>query len=175
MSLPRLLSFYDYYTGKRVAHPDPDRGASHRMSASPKSHEGDRAGQTLGEVPPLAARGVPQSAGFSLGRRTQERPTTPQESASLPTKTEQAPGQAQQVLRSPNHSSANAILTSKELNVLELVSYGYDNRAIAEHFQITRQAGENMMRMINLKLGADNRAHAVAVCFRNGWLSGGGN
>ena len=175
MALPRLLSFYDYYTGKRVAHPDPDRGASHRMSASPKSHEGDRAGQTLGEVPPLTARGVPQSAGFSLGRRTQERPTTPQESASLPTKTEQAPGQAQQVLRSPNHSSANAILTSKELNVLELVSYGYDNRVIAEHFQITRQAGKNMMRMINLKLGADNRAHAVAVCFRNGWLSGGGN
>src|ERR1019366_8976991 len=116
------LSFYDYYTGKRVAHPDPDRGASHRMSASPKSHEGDRAGQTLGEVPPLTARGVPQSAGFSLGRRTQERPTTPQESASLPTKTEQAPGQAQQVPRSPNHSSANAILTSKELNVLELVT-----------------------------------------------------
>jgi DNA-binding CsgD family transcriptional regulator len=175
MALPRLLSFYDYYTGKRVAHPDPDRGASHRMSASPKSHEGDRAGQTLGEVPPLAARGVPQSADFSLGRGTQERPTTPQESASLPTKTEQAPGQAQQVLRSPNHSSANAILTSKELNVLELVSYGYDNRAIAEHFQITRQAVKNMMRIINLKLGADNRAHAFAVCFRNGWLSGGGN
>jgi DNA-binding CsgD family transcriptional regulator len=145
------------------------------VSASPKSHEGDRAGQTLGEVPPLTARDAPQSAGFSLGRRAQERPTTPQESASLRTKTEQASGQAQEVLRFPNHSSANAILTSKELNVLELVSYGYDNRAIAEHFQITRQAGKNMMRMINLKLGADNRAHAVAVCFRNGWLSGGGN
>ena len=54
-------------------------------------------------------------------------------------------------------------------------SYGYDNRAIAEYFQTTRQAVKNMMRVIHLKLGADNRAHAVAVCFRNGWLSGNGN
>lgn len=76
------------------------------------------------------------------------------------------------VLRPPSHK---AILTSKELNVLELVSYGYDNRAIAEYFQTTRQAVKNMMRVIHLKLGADNRAHAVAVCFRNGWLSGNGN
>jgi DNA-binding CsgD family transcriptional regulator len=83
-----------------------------------------------------------------------------------------ASGQAAGVLRSPSHK---AILTSKELSVLELVSYGYDNRAIADYFQTTRQAVKNMMRVIYLKLGADNRAHAVAVCFRNGWLSGRGN
>jgi DNA-binding CsgD family transcriptional regulator len=76
------------------------------------------------------------------------------------------------VLCPPSHK---AILTGKELNVLELVSYGYDNRAIADHFQTTRQAVKNMMRVIHLKLGADNRAHAVAVCFRNGWFSEGGN
>ena len=76
------------------------------------------------------------------------------------------------VFRPPSHK---AILTSKELNVLELVSYGYDNGAIADYFQTTRQAVKNMMRVIHLKLGADNRAHAVAVCFRNGWFSGNGN
>jgi DNA-binding CsgD family transcriptional regulator len=76
------------------------------------------------------------------------------------------------VLCPPSHK---AILTGKELNVLELVSYGYDNRAIAEYFQTTRQAVKNMMRVIHLKLGADNRAHAVAVCFRNGWFSERGN
>lgn len=76
------------------------------------------------------------------------------------------------VLRPPSHK---AILTGKELNVLELVSYGYDNRAIADYFQTTRQAVKNMMRVIHLKLGADNRAHAVAVCFRNGWFSERGN
>lgn len=55
---------------------------------------------------------------------------------------------------------------------MELVSYGYDNRAIAEHFQTLTQAVKNMVRNILLKLGADNRAHAVSVCFRNGWLPG---
>jgi DNA-binding CsgD family transcriptional regulator len=62
------------------------------------------------------------------------------------------------------------VLTSKELEVLELLSYGYENRDIATHFQTSGQAVKNMLRTINLKLGADNRTHAVAVCFRNGWL-----
>ncbi len=62
------------------------------------------------------------------------------------------------------------VLTWKELKVVELLSYGYDNRDIASHFQTTGQAVKNMLRNINLKLGADNRTHAVAVCFRNGWL-----
>src|SRR5579862_3336626 len=62
------------------------------------------------------------------------------------------------------------LLTSKELKVLELLSYGYENRDIATHFRTSGQAVKNMLRTINLKLGADNRTHAVAVCFRNGWL-----
>lgn len=62
------------------------------------------------------------------------------------------------------------VLTSKELEVLELLSYGYENRDIATHFRTSGQAVKNMLRTINLKLGADNRTHAVAVCFRNGWL-----
>jgi len=61
-------------------------------------------------------------------------------------------------------------LTSRELRLLELVSYGYANADIAGHFQITQQAVKNMLRTIHLKLGADNRAHAVSICFRNGWL-----
>jgi hypothetical protein len=55
--------------------------------------------------------------------------------------------------------------------VVELLSYGYENRDIASHFQTSGQAVKNMLRTINLKLGADNRTHAVAVCFRNGWLT----
>ena len=62
------------------------------------------------------------------------------------------------------------VLTSKELKVVELLSYGYENSDIASHFQTSKQAVKNMLRTINLKLGADNRTHAVAVCFRNGWL-----
>ena len=63
-----------------------------------------------------------------------------------------------------------SVLTSKELKLVELLSYGYENSDIASHFQTSKQAVKNMLRTINLKLGADNRTHAVAVCFRNGWL-----
>lgn len=61
-------------------------------------------------------------------------------------------------------------LTEKELRLLELLSYGYENGDIAEHFHTSLQAVKNMLRTINLKLGADNRTHAVAISFRNGWL-----
>jgi hypothetical protein len=53
---------------------------------------------------------------------------------------------------------------------MELLSYGYENHDIAKHFQTTAQAVKNMLRTVNLKLGADNRTHAVSICFRNGWL-----
>src|SRR5580698_2219598 len=72
--------------------------------------------------------------------------------------------------RQTDRFQAKSILTSKELKVVELLSYGYENRDIASHFRTSGQAVKNMLRTINLKLGADNRTHAVAVCFRNGWL-----
>ncbi len=63
-----------------------------------------------------------------------------------------------------------ALLTPKELQLVELLSYGYENGDIAEHFQTSRQAVKNMLRTINLKLGADNRTHAVSICFRKALL-----
>ncbi|MGC2109440.1 MAG: LuxR C-terminal-related transcriptional regulator [Candidatus Korobacteraceae bacterium] len=62
------------------------------------------------------------------------------------------------------------VLTPKEVQLLELLSYGYENGDIADHFQTSLQAVKNMLRTINLKLGADNRTHAVSICFRNNWL-----
>lgn len=67
-------------------------------------------------------------------------------------------------------SNGHGVLTRKELQLLELLSYGYENGDIAEHFKTSLQAVKNMLRTANLKLGADNRTHAVAICFRNGWL-----
>lgn len=71
---------------------------------------------------------------------------------------------------SPIAGDGGTILTKKELHLLELLSYGYENGDIAKHFQTSLQAVKNMLRTINLKLGADNRTHAVAISFRNGWL-----
>lgn len=84
-------------------------------------------------------------------------------------------------LKQPIHRQAHAldtlatsgwkkVLTIKEVQLLELLSYGYENCDIADHFQTSLQAVKNMLRTINLKLGADNRTHAVSICFRNSWL-----
>jgi DNA-binding CsgD family transcriptional regulator len=82
----------------------------------------------------------------------------------------EAPQQTAPAGLAESNSAAKTILTSKELKVVELLSFGYENSDIASHFQTSKQAVKNMLRTINLKLGADNRTHAVAVCFRNGWL-----
>jgi DNA-binding NarL/FixJ family response regulator len=71
---------------------------------------------------------------------------------------------------SPVLLAEEVILTEKELHLLELLSYGYENGDVAEHFHTSLQAVKNMPRTIDLKLGADNRTHAVAISFRNGWL-----
>ena len=71
---------------------------------------------------------------------------------------------------SPPPGRWQSVLTVKEIQLLELLSYGYENCDIADHFQTSLQAVKNMLRTINLKLGADNRTHAVSICFRNHWL-----
>lgn len=81
-----------------------------------------------------------------------------------------APRPALAEILSPMLRDEKTILTEKELHLLELLSFGYANGDIAEHFQTSVQAVKNMLRTINLKLGADNRTHAVAIGFRNGWL-----
>jgi DNA-binding NarL/FixJ family response regulator len=75
-----------------------------------------------------------------------------------------------EVFGSQDLHSGRSVLTPKELQLLELLSYGYENGDIADHFQTSLQAVKNMLRTINLKLGADNRTHAVSICFRNDWL-----
>jgi DNA-binding NarL/FixJ family response regulator len=76
----------------------------------------------------------------------------------------------QEIFATARSQPANSILTMKELQLLELLSYGYENGDIADHFQTSVQAVKNMLRNVNLKLGADNRTHAVSICFRNDWL-----
>ncbi len=78
--------------------------------------------------------------------------------------------QYHEVLAEVSKSNGHGVLTRKELQLLELLSYGYENGDIANHFKTSLQAVKNMLRTANLKLGADNRTHAVAICFRNGWL-----
>jgi DNA-binding NarL/FixJ family response regulator len=62
------------------------------------------------------------------------------------------------------------LLTPRELTVLRLVAAGLPNRAIAESLAITERTVKFHVTAILNKLGADNRAQAVALAGRRGIL-----
>jgi len=62
------------------------------------------------------------------------------------------------------------LLTPRELAVLRLVAAGQSNRQVAESLGITERTVKFHMTAIFNKLGADNRAQAVALAGRRGLL-----
>jgi DNA-binding NarL/FixJ family response regulator len=62
------------------------------------------------------------------------------------------------------------LLTPRELTVLRLVAAGLSNRAIAESLAITERTVKFHVTALFNKLGADNRAQAVALAGRRGIL-----
>jgi len=63
-----------------------------------------------------------------------------------------------------------SLLTPRELAVLRLVAAGQSNRQIAESLGITERTVKFHVTAIFNKLGADNRAQAVALAGRRGLL-----
>jgi DNA-binding NarL/FixJ family response regulator len=64
-----------------------------------------------------------------------------------------------------------SLLTPRELAVLRLVAAGQSNRQIADSLGITERTVKFHVTAIFNKLGADNRAQAVALAGRRGLLS----
>lgn len=62
-------------------------------------------------------------------------------------------------------------LTARELELLELVGEGYSNRALSEKLSISTNTVKYHLKNIFQKLGAQNRAEAVAHAIRTGILS----
>jgi len=62
-------------------------------------------------------------------------------------------------------------LTARELELLELVGEGFSNRAISEQLTISTNTVKYHLKNIFQKLGAQNRAEAVANAIRAGILS----
>ena len=56
-------------------------------------------------------------------------------------------------------------LTSRELKVLDLLADGFENHEIAEQLGISTETVKTHVRHLRTKLGAQNRAHAVAIAF----------
>jgi DNA-binding NarL/FixJ family response regulator len=61
-------------------------------------------------------------------------------------------------------------LTPRELDVLELVARGWDNRRIAEGLYISRATVKRHISSILKKLGVDNRVQAAVRAVQEGIL-----
>ena len=61
-------------------------------------------------------------------------------------------------------------MTNRELEVLSLIAAGYQDQDIVNELKITRSTVRQHLNSICRKLGASNRAHAVALAYETGLL-----
>jgi len=64
-----------------------------------------------------------------------------------------------------------APLTHRETQILNYIAEGNSNKQIARILGISEQTIKNHVSSILRKLNANDRAHAVALAIRNGWIS----
>ncbi len=62
-------------------------------------------------------------------------------------------------------------LSPRETEVLKFIAEGYSNKRIAFSLGVTEQTIKNYIASIMRKLNANDRAHAVVLAMRRGWLS----
>jgi two-component system, NarL family, response regulator DegU len=67
--------------------------------------------------------------------------------------------------------SITAPLTSRETQILHYVADGNSNKKIAQILDISEQTIKNHVSSILRKLNANDRAHAVVLAIRRGWIS----
>ncbi len=73
--------------------------------------------------------------------------------------------------RVPRRREWPAGLTSREVEVLRLVTLGLSNREIAERLTITRKTAGNHVEHVYAKIGASNRARAALFAMKHGLMS----
>lgn len=62
-------------------------------------------------------------------------------------------------------------LTSRELEVLQLLAHGMNNRAIAESMSVSERTVHAHLSNIFTKMGVSSRLEAVLLAIRRGWLT----
>ena len=67
--------------------------------------------------------------------------------------------------------SITASLTNRETQILNYVAEGNSNKKIAQILNISEQTIKNHVSSILRKLNANDRAHAVVLAMRRGWIS----
>jgi DNA-binding NarL/FixJ family response regulator len=63
-------------------------------------------------------------------------------------------------------------LTAREIEILKIVAAGNANKAVATHFGLSEETVKGHMKNILMKLGANDRTHAVMIALRRGFLDG---
>jgi two-component system response regulator DegU len=66
--------------------------------------------------------------------------------------------------------TVTAPLTYRETQILNYIAEGNSNKQIAHILEISEQTIKNHVSSILRKLNANDRAHAVALAIRNGWI-----
>ena len=61
-------------------------------------------------------------------------------------------------------------LTERELSVLREIANGKSNHSIGKALHVSEETVKTRIKKILQKLGADDRAHAVALAVRRGYL-----
>ena len=64
-----------------------------------------------------------------------------------------------------------APLTPRETQILNYIADGNTNKQIARILEISEQTIKNHVSAILRKLNANDRAHAVVLAIRHGWIS----
>jgi DNA-binding NarL/FixJ family response regulator len=67
---------------------------------------------------------------------------------------------------------ADDMLSEREIDVLRQVAAGASNKIIADHLSVSEATVKNHMKSILAKLDANDRAHAVTIAMKRGFLSG---
>ena len=67
--------------------------------------------------------------------------------------------------------TVTAPLTSRETQILSYIAEGNSNKQIARILEISEQTIKNHVSAILRKLNANDRAHAVVLAIRHGWIS----
>lgn len=57
-------------------------------------------------------------------------------------------------------------LSKRELEIIELISWGYSDKEIAQNLEISARTVQTHVMRITIKLGARNRTNAVANYLR---------
>jgi DNA-binding NarL/FixJ family response regulator len=63
-------------------------------------------------------------------------------------------------------------LTAREIEILRIVAGGNANKAVATHFGLSEETVKGHMKNILMKLGANDRTHAVMIALKRGFLDG---